>query len=89
MKSCNTCRLAIFDDYGYSNYTTEGTTFTCSKGLHPDGSFDRWFGEEEKLQFAEKCSAYEEGDSIDMDCDRDNLGGLTTEQRAIWDEYSK
>lgn len=60
LKSCDTCFFVVLKDYGYSNYTTEGTEVHCTLRKHPDGPFDRWFGEEEKLSFAEKCESYSE-----------------------------
>lgn len=35
-KNCLNCRFAVHEDFGYSNYTVEGTTFHCGKRLHPD-----------------------------------------------------
>lgn len=85
--TCEDCKFAIFADYGYSNYTTEGTTFICAKGVHPDGEFDRWYGEEPKLQYASQCPIFVEGDAIHMDCDCDGISELTPEQLEIWKEY--
>jgi len=83
--TCEDCKFAIFADYGYSNYTTEGTTFSCAKNAHPDGSFDRFYGEEKKLEYAAQCPSFVSGDSIHMDCDQYDLEVLTPEQRVIWD----
>jgi len=85
--TCNDCKYAIFEDYGYSNYTTEGTAFHCSKKAHPSDGFDRWFGEDERLGFAQSCKEFARGDAIEMDCDRE--AELTPEQRAIFDEWEK
>jgi len=60
--SCNTCRWACFEDYGYSNYTVEGTTFTCLKKLHPADGFDRFYGTDKRLDFGITCGGYESGD---------------------------
>lgn len=69
MKNCSKCIYAIMRDHGYSNYTVEGTTFICSKALHPEGSFDRFFGENPRLDFADQCSGYEEGEPVELDVD--------------------
>lgn len=73
-KKCSECDFAILDDYGYSNYTTEGTTVHCSKALHPDGDFDRYYGEDKRDSFAETCSAFSsEVGPVEVDCDREDL----------------
>ena len=47
--NCTSCKFAVLEDYGYSNYTTEGTNFRCGVGKHPDGEFDAFYGEEKNL----------------------------------------
>ena len=83
-RKCGDCKFGIFADYGYSNYTTEGTEFTCAKKAHPDGSFDNWYGEEKKLEYAAQGPSFEEGDSIWMDCEQEQMDELTPEQLEIW-----
>lgn len=73
MKSCNECAYAILDDFGYSNYTVEGTTFHCGLKLHPDDGFDRFYGEEVRLKFAEGCEGYKEGHGAEIDVDREGV----------------
>src|ERR1700679_2591232 len=87
MKSCNDCKYALMEDFGYSNYTTEGTTFYCMAFKHPEDGFDRFYGEEEKLNYADKCETYIEGDRIDMDCDHENESDLTEDQKKIYEKY--
>lgn len=82
-KSCNDCRFAIMTDFGYSNYTVEGTTFLCGKNLHPHGEFDRWYGEETRLQYAEECIGYEGGGAIFIDVDRLAWSELTEDEKTI------
>jgi hypothetical protein len=84
-RTCSDCKFAVFADFGYSNWTTEGTTFTCGVKAHPDGSFDHWYGEEKKLEYAAQCPSFVAGDPIWMDCDRDQEAKLTPEQRRIWE----
>jgi hypothetical protein len=82
-KICNNCQFAIMTDFGYSNYTVEGTTFVCGKQIHPNGEFDRWYGEDERLQYAEQCTGYEDGGAIHIDVDRDVWTELSESQRLI------
>ena len=63
-KKCESCRFARFKDEGYSNYTVEGTTFECLINKHPDGKFDRWYGEDGRLYWALWCKTYEAGTPI-------------------------
>lgn len=83
--NCRQCRFAVFEDYGYSNYTVEGTEFQCAKRLHPQGSFDRFYGENPKLEFAQECRGFEAGEAIDMDVDQEGVDELTPEKRIVWD----
>ncbi|RZN09670.1 hypothetical protein CWO91_16715 [Bradyrhizobium genosp. SA-3] len=84
--SCNNCRWAIMRDYGYSNYTVEGTTFSCAQRLHPGGDFDRWYGRDERLEHAHKCEKYGEGEPLEFDVDGENYpNGLTPDQRATFE----
>ena len=72
MKSCNECKWCLMDDYGYSNYTTEGTNVYCLKTANPNGVFDRWYGEDERLNYAEQCELFVAGGCVQIDCDREN-----------------
>ena len=81
--SCSNCKYAIFQEEGYSNYTVEGCVFTCALGKHPDGSFDRWYGEDKRLNYV--CDSHSVGDPIEMDVECENLDGLTPEQRRIYE----
>jgi len=86
-RSCNTCAFAIFQDYGWSNYTVEGTYFFCAKDLHPDNGFDRFYGEDKRLNYGKFCPGYEEGEPIEMDVQEEMVEELTPGQRAIWEEW--
>lgn len=70
---CDNCRFCLWEDFGYSNYTVEGTNFNCLKGLHPDGVFDRFYGEDDRLKFAEKCGGFSKGEPVMVDCDHESL----------------
>ncbi len=84
MKTCNKCKWCVLLDYGYSNYTQEGTYVHCAKKLHPEDGFDRFYGEDDRLKYAEKCAGYEVGSAVDMDVDRENVRDLTEEELAIY-----
>lgn len=84
-RSCSGCKYAIYQDHGYSNYTVEGTDFYCGKKRHPEAPFDRWYGEDPRLQFAANCSDFEAGDPIEMDVEGYNYNSLTDEEKAIYD----
>lgn len=83
--SCTQCKFAIWEDYGYSNWTVEGTDFTCAKGAHPDGTFDRFYKVNTKLAYGKDCPKYEEGEPISMDVEHENVSDLTEEQKVIWE----
>lgn len=83
--NCIDCKFAVFVDYGYSNYTVEGTTFSCALGAHPDGEFDRFYGEDKRLEFANECPKFAEGEAIHMDVESQELPNLTPDQLAIWE----
>lgn len=72
-KKCSECVFAILHDYGYSNYTVEGTTVYCSKDIHPDNGFDRWYGQDKRNLHAENCSSFIEGSPVEIDVDSESL----------------
>lgn len=84
-RTCQKCIYGCHFDFGYSNYTTEGTEFFCAKSKHPDGHFDEFYGDDKRLNYAEKCDTYQEGDGLWMDVEHENLAELTPEQKAIYD----
>lgn len=92
-RTCQSCKFSILEDHGYSNYTVDGTTFYCGLDLHPDGSFDRYYGEDKRLLFGKTCEAYVEGEGVYMDVDHEEEIKLTGEQKAIyerrWPEWQK
>jgi hypothetical protein len=82
---CTDCRFCVLEDHGYSNYTVEGTNFRCAKRLHPDGEFDRFYGEDKRLNFASACASFVSGQPLEIDCDREFVDTFTPEQREIYD----
>lgn len=85
MINCENCKYCVLQDNGYSNYTVEGTDFECRKNVHPNGSFDRWYGDDARLEYAKKCEAYKYGPSIAMDVEHENYDALGQEQKDIFD----
>lgn len=68
---CTDCRYCVEMDYGYSNYTVEGTTAGCLLKLNPELPKDRFYGEEPALDYADKCDHFSAGKSVAVDCDRE------------------
>lgn len=88
-KNCTHCRFAIFADTGYSNWTVMGTDFSCAKRLHPDGTFDEFYGEDVRLQFADRCDGFEPGEAIHLDVDEEQVENLSDDQKAILKMHSE
>lgn len=72
-KTCADCALCKFTDVGYSNWTVEGTNFECLAKIHPNGDFDRWYGEDWRLLYANWCPAFREGRSLHLSVEGDIL----------------
>jgi hypothetical protein len=88
-RTCMDCRFACHIDYGYSNYTTEGTTFSCAKKVHPDGEFDEFYATDKRLKYGAECQEFEAGEGVSMDVDHENEADLTPEQREVYEMYSR
>ena len=78
-KKCHECRYCILTDYGYSNYTVEGTTADCLMDLNKAFPVDTFYGEEPVLAFAEECKSYTHGSPVEVD----------VEQEFPLEDYSK
>ena len=66
---CTDCKYSVEDDFGYSNWTVEGTEVSCLLGKNPDFPIDRFYGEDPSLSFAEKCDSFVEGENTCFDVD--------------------
>lgn len=84
-RTCDDCRYCFNEDYGYSNYTTEGTQFRCIKAAHPKGDFDRFYGETPDLEYAQQCPEFKPGNSFSMDVEGENANEppVGTQQEVI------
>lgn len=67
-----TCIHAFLQDYGYSNYSCEGTNLLCVN--HPKKRFDSFYGEAEEHKFAEICRDYFKGKPKHQDVDSQYFG---------------
>lgn len=78
-RACTTCLLCLRDSYGYSNYTVEGTSLSCLKGLNPAlNGEDEPYGEPTPelaaaLDVAKTCPSYRQGAPASLDVERDAL----------------
>ena len=72
-KKCSECGNCVLIDYGYSNYTVEGTSVNCALGLNPNGEFDLWYGEDKRDRFADECSSYIKDDPVCIDVDKEDV----------------
>lgn len=88
-KNCLDCKYRVSIDFGYSNYTVEGTNFNCATKKHPDGEFDQFYGSDKRLKYAEQCDSFEPGPGVDMDVDSENFANLSPSEREIWDLYNQ
>lgn len=81
-RTCLTCVFCWRADYGYSNYTVEGTQLGCLKELNPDlenkedpGTPGQWRYEEDAAKLAPiidraaTCVGYRAGVPVWTDCD--------------------
>lgn len=64
MITCDACKYCYYQDYGYSNYTVEGTEANCPK--------DRFYGVHPALKYAESCCGFAPGHPVDVDVDHDD-----------------
>ena len=88
-RRCTTCRNCYLEDYGYSNYTVEGTTVDCLLDLNPDlpqedsgWDWDPASKDHRINRFAEGCARYEPGEPMNMDVDHEAELGVLEQVRA-------
>lgn len=79
-RTCDNCSNCVLVDFGYSNYTVEGTYVHCSQKKLPEDGFDRFYGEDKRLKIAEKCDLFAEGLPLTVDVDQE--GPFTDEEKA-------
>ncbi len=78
-RTCTTCVLCLREDYGYSNYTCDGTTLECLAGLNDAmGGRDEPWGDVTPelaaiLDVALTCPRYREGAPATLDVDKEGI----------------
>ena len=81
---CDECKWCVLEDYGYSNYTVEGTGADCLLDLNPDLPADHRWGEASALAFANVCPRFKEGNPLLVDVETDgNLINYTNDTEVI------
>jgi len=84
LKDCTSCHFLKSEDYGYSNWTVEGTSCSC---MHPSVSSDEveedsWNDPVAWRRFilqASVCPYYLQGNGLYFDCDGEACGGKPRE----------
>ena len=66
---CTDCKYCIQIEYGYTNWTVEGTEDDCLLGLNPKFPVDNFYDKEPSLKFADDCSSFIKGNGVYVDCD--------------------
>lgn len=74
LTTCETCERFYSQDYGYSNYTVEGTSFGCYAGV-----FEETEDYSDNKYIADECIHYTEGDMWELDVD-----GETEQPSKAW-----
>jgi hypothetical protein len=90
-RTCTTCVLCLREDYGYSNYTVEGTTLACLAGLNPEmeGREDEQWNESRMAELAPildvalTCPRYREGAPASLDVDHEDIPYPTHENVTV------
>ena len=96
---CVECKFCKLEDYGYSNYTVEGTNADCILNLNPEFPIDNWYGKATAHDFANVCPHYAKGEPVEVDVDHD-LGHLLNyvndpevreviEKEVMWEALSE
>lgn len=87
-KTCKDCQYCFSQDTGYSNYTVEGTEFTCLNGTHPNKEgFDEFYGEAPELKYAQQCEHFTPGAGIRIDVEGDDWADVTEAQKELLKRY--
>lgn len=68
-RSCYECKFCVYRDYGYSNYTVEGTEISCLVNKFEPYE-DSYYGND-TLGIATDCDYYNKGESWNLDVDGD------------------
>ena len=74
-KTCIDCKFYIELEYGFSNYSWEGTEIDCIRNKNKDFPADRFYGLVNAINFAKECTFFNKGPNTIVDNDHD-LGDL-------------
>jgi hypothetical protein len=88
MKSCHSCYYAAHVDQGWSNYTVEGTTFYCLLKKGGADGFDEFYGEDDRMAYAEQCGSFHKSEGFTIDVEwkaLDDYRKDNDERVALWD----
>lgn len=69
-KTCLSCQLCYIQDYGYSNYTVEGSNIGCYADIFGEVDYDSYFSIEEYNSY--DCKYMIPGEHWDLDVDGEN-----------------
>lgn len=69
---CDDCKFCLLEDYGYSNYTVEGTDASCIIDMNPGFPADHRWGESDELNWANICPRFKEGYAVAVDVDHES-----------------
>lgn len=83
-QSCATCAYAIYQDHGYSNWTVEGTDFSCGLGIHPADGFDSYYKTNDGYAFGAACAAYKQGTGFKLDVEGEEECRLDADPSDDW-----
>ena len=68
-KTCLSCQLCYIEDYGYSNYTVEGSNIGCYANKFEQREYSRYNGLIVELYKSNNCNSMIEGDYWELDVD--------------------
>ena len=69
---CDECKFCVLEDYGYSNWTVEGTDARCVLNLNPRFPADHRWGHIPEAEFANECPRYCKGSPVEIDVDQES-----------------
>jgi len=79
---CGACKYCVYRAYGYSNYTVEGTTKECGRGVHKP--FDNFYQKApEYKNIPDPCPSWAPGEPLHLDVDGEVWESLTEEEKEI------
>ena len=87
-KFCSNCAFSCTQDYGYSEYTIEGTDTHCMLNLNPNSPFEA-VQLDIREEFASECPSYKEGETADFSWGNASCADDPTVQKAFEDYWEQ